>query len=91
MVVVADTSPVNYLVLIAQIDILPRLYTRILIPPAVLAELNHPLAPTPVREWARNAPTWLEVLTPQGSLVLPKLDLGETQAITLAIEVHAEV
>jgi predicted nucleic acid-binding protein len=45
MVVVADTSPINYLVLIAQINLLPRLYTRILIPPAVLAELKHPLAP----------------------------------------------
>jgi predicted nucleic acid-binding protein len=32
MVVVADTSPINYLVLIEQIDLLTRLYTRILIP-----------------------------------------------------------
>jgi predicted nucleic acid-binding protein len=48
MVVVADTSPINYLVLIEQIDLLTRLYTRILIPPAVLAELKHPLAPKPV-------------------------------------------
>ena len=40
MVVVADTSPINYLVLIGQIDLLIRLYTRILIPPAVLAELK---------------------------------------------------
>jgi predicted nucleic acid-binding protein len=40
MVVVADTSPINYLVLIGQIDLLTRLYKRILIPPAVLAELK---------------------------------------------------
>jgi predicted nucleic acid-binding protein len=52
MVVVADTSPINYLVLIGQIDLLIRLYTRILIPPAVLAELKNPLAPKPVRDWA---------------------------------------
>ncbi|MGA2599574.1 MAG: hypothetical protein ABSH09_21580 [Bryobacteraceae bacterium] len=50
MVVVADTSPINYLVPIAQIDLLHRLYTRILIPPAVLAELKHPAAPRPVRD-----------------------------------------
>ena len=56
MVVVADTSPINYLVLIAQIDLLARLYTRILIPPAVLAELKHALAPKPVRDWADHAP-----------------------------------
>lgn len=91
MVVVADTSPINYLVLIAQINLLPRLYTRILIPPAVLAELKHPLAPELVRDWACSAPTWLEVVSPTGSLVLPQLDRGESEAIALATEVHAEV
>jgi predicted nucleic acid-binding protein len=50
MVVVADTSPINYLVLIAQIDLLKQLYARILIPPAVVAELKHPVAPKPVRD-----------------------------------------
>jgi len=90
MVVVADTSPINYLVLIAQIDLLAALYKRILIPPAVLAELKHPLAPKPVRDWAGNAPRWLEVLSPKSSLILPKLDLGETEAIALATEVHAD-
>jgi len=65
MVVVADTSPINYLVLIAQIDLLVGLYTRTLIPPAVLAELKHPRAPKPVRDWADNAPRWLEVLQSQ--------------------------
>ena len=91
MIVVADTSPINYLVLISQIDVLAALYTRILIPPAVLAELQHPLAPQPVRDWACNAPRWLEVLSPKGSLILAQLDLGESEAITLATEVHAEV
>jgi len=91
MVVVADTSPINYLVLIAQIDLLARLYTRILIPTAVLVELKHPLAPKPVRDWASNAPSWLEVLSPKGSLTLAQLDLGENEAIALAIEMHAEV
>ena len=47
MVVVADTSPINYLVLIARIELLKQLYARILIPPAVLAELKHPAAPKP--------------------------------------------
>jgi predicted nucleic acid-binding protein len=45
MVVVADISPINYFVLIDQIEILPWLYTRILIPPAVFTELKHPVAP----------------------------------------------
>jgi len=91
MVVVADTSPINYLVLIGQIEILPRLYTEILIPHAVLEELKHPVAPEPVRDWAAYPPSWLQVLTPKRSLTIEQLDLGETAAIALAIEMHAEV
>ena len=67
------------------------MYTRILIPPAVLAELQHPLAPKPVQNWAVNAPAWVEVLTPKSSLILAQLDLGESEAIALATEVHADV
>jgi predicted nucleic acid-binding protein len=91
MVVVADTSPINYLILVRQIDLLPRLYKRILIPPGVLAELRHPIAPKPVRDWACDTPEWLEVLSPKDRMPLPQLDLGETEAIALATEMHAEV
>jgi predicted nucleic acid-binding protein len=62
-----------------------------LVPPAVLAELKHPLAPKPVQDWAVNAPAWVEVLSPKSSLVLGQLDLGESEAIALAAEVHADV
>jgi predicted nucleic acid-binding protein len=57
----------------------------------VLAELKHPLAPKPVQDWAVNAPAWVEVLSPKSSLVLGQLDLGESEAIALAAEVHADV
>ena len=57
----------------------------------MLAELNHPLAPTAVRYWAGNAPPWVEILTPRSSLILGQLDLGESEAIALAVEVHADV
>lgn len=70
MVVVADTSPINYLVLIDRIGILPQLYTRILIPTAVLEELKHPVAPEPVRDWAAHPPSWLDVLPPTGSVTV---------------------
>jgi predicted nucleic acid-binding protein len=36
MIVVADTSPLNYLNLLGQIDLLHVLYGRILVPHAVL-------------------------------------------------------
>lgn len=77
--------------LIGQIDLLRQLYTRVLVPPAVLAELKHPAAPKPVQDWAVNTPAWAEVLSPKNSLILRQLDLGESEAIALAAEVHADV
>jgi predicted nucleic acid-binding protein len=87
MVIVADTSPINYLVLIDHIGIRSRLYTRILIPRAVFDEFCHPATPKPVRDWIESRPAWLEIALPRSTLTLPKLDLGESQAITLAAEV----
>ena len=43
--IVADTTPLNYLVLIQAADILPNLYRTVLIPPAVKAELAHANTP----------------------------------------------
>jgi len=91
MIVVADTSPINYLVLIRQIDLLTQLYKQILIPTAVLAELEHPGAPKAVRDWAVSRPPWLEVLKPKTTLMLAELDAGESEALALAAEVHADV
>ena len=35
MIVLSDTSPINYLILIGHIDILPTLFGQIVVPPAV--------------------------------------------------------
>src|ERR1017187_5591377 len=91
MVIVADTSPINYLVLIDQIGLLPRLYTRVLIPPAVFDELTHPAAPSPVRDWTEQHPIWLEVVSPKNTVALAQLAPGERQAIALAGELGAGV
>jgi len=39
MIFVADTSPINYLVLIREIEILPRLCGKVVIPQTVREEL----------------------------------------------------
>jgi predicted nucleic acid-binding protein len=57
----------------------------------VLAELTHPLAPKLVQDWVVSAPAWLEVLSPKSSLNPGQLDRGESEAIALAAEVHADV
>ena len=59
--VVSDTSPLNYLILIEQINLLPQLYRRVLIPGSVLEELNAPATPNLVRAWMSGLPAWLEV------------------------------
>lgn len=92
MIVVADTSPINYLILIDQIEILEVLYGKILIPHAVHEELLNLKAPSSVRTWAKNPPGWLEILSPSTQLhpPLPRLDRGEAEAIALAKELHAD-
>jgi len=91
--IVADTTPLNYLVLIDAVDILPRLYGRVLIPPAVKTELSDPLAPGQVRSWASRSLPWLHVVTlraPADSSLM-HLDPGERDAITLAAEQQASL
>ena len=46
-VVVSDTSPLNYLVLIGEIDLLRAIYGRVVIPDAVLLELRDAGSPSP--------------------------------------------
>jgi predicted nucleic acid-binding protein len=86
IVVVADTSPLNYLILIDQIDLLRRLYGRVLIPDAVSAELRSEVAPQAVAQWASRMPAWIEVVSapPSGEQALNALDNGEREAILLA-------
>jgi len=38
--VIADTGPVNYLILIGSIDLLPALFEKIILPAAVQSELS---------------------------------------------------
>jgi predicted nucleic acid-binding protein len=86
-VVIADTSPINYLLLIGEIAILPRLYGQILIPPEVLAELSDADAPPGILQWVRSHPAWLEtrnVRTVHDDAALGQLDPGERAAILLA-------
>ena len=56
----------------------------------MIAELQHPGAPTIVRAWAAAPPAWLEIRAP--ARIDPNLGLGtgETHAIRLAQELHAD-
>jgi predicted nucleic acid-binding protein len=93
--VIADTGPINYLVLIGAIDVLPALFRRILLPSAVAAELRDRDAPPEVRAWLDSSPPWLElrIAVPeiQGDSSLTGLGEGEQAAIALAISLDADL
>ena len=91
MIVVSDTSPLNYLVLIGHIDILPTLFGRVIVPPIVLLELQHSRAPATVRKWADHPPSWREVRAPTTTAEFGNLGAGETDAITVAQELRADI
>jgi predicted nucleic acid-binding protein len=88
MLVVADTSPLNYLVWIESAEILPKLYGKVIIPPEVRDELLATDAPSIVRAWAADLPHWIEVHIPDVALRddprWRSLDLGERAALALA-------
>jgi predicted nucleic acid-binding protein len=88
MLVIADTSPLNYLVWVDAVEILPQLYGKVIIPPEVRAELLATDAPAAVRSWASNIPSWIEVCVADPVLRDdPRwqiLDLGERAALALA-------
>lgn len=93
MIVVSDTSPLCYLLLIDLIEVLPQLFGRVIIPQRVRDELLAPGAPEVVQEWISQPPDWLEVqtITAQIDAALNQLDLGEQEAITLALQLKADL
>jgi predicted nucleic acid-binding protein len=92
--VIADTGPVNYLLLIGHIEILPALFEKVILPSAVKDELANADTPLSVREWIADPPTWVDVrhtATAAKDALMASLGPGETAAIALAAEIHAEL
>src|SRR5579883_38881 len=93
-VVIADTSPIFYLLITNQIEVLHLLFQRVILPEAVIQELCHPAAPTLVRDWARTPPEWADVKTVHSVVddaALRALGAGERAAIALAVEMGADL
>jgi predicted nucleic acid-binding protein len=94
-VVVADATPLHYLILIDAVEVLPRLFERIHVPAEVRDELIHQATPSIVRTWMLSPPNWLEVqeapaVSSEDSALLA-LDLGERAAIVLAESAQAHL
>jgi predicted nucleic acid-binding protein len=93
LLVVADTSPIRYLVQIDHVNLLTRLFEEIVIPAVVADELAHPSAPAVVQAWISHPPDWLKVLpgTDTDDPALRGLDAGERAAIALGLSLKADL
>ena len=92
MIVVADASPLRYLVWIDEVELIPALHGPVWIPPAVVAELSRPQTPAKVKRWIDAPPVWLQVRAPadMSREFPPTLGTGECEAIALAEEIQAD-
>ena len=90
MLVVADSSPVNFLVRIGCVHVLPELFGSVAIPREVLAELSSAKTPEQVRAFVASPPAWFRVLPVSSLERIALLDPGEEAAISLAREVSAD-
>ncbi len=92
-VVVVNTTPIIALALIEQLDLLPRLYGQVVVPPAVQAEVLKGGAQGIGVAEIRSA-EWINVIAladPRRVGLLPDLDRGEAEVIALAQELRAEL
>lgn len=93
MIVVSDTSCISNLLLIGQLDLLQKIYSQIIIPPAVYSEileleksgkdLNHFKS----QKWILFEPNFPRKIS---SLPPKNIDSGEAEALDLAIYIKAE-
>ncbi len=93
MIVVSDTSPILYLLLIHQIDLLPRLYDQVIIPEIVRTEMQASGAPILLQTWIAHPPTWLKIrdVSSNAASNFQRLDPGEQAAIALALSLNADL
>ena len=94
MIVIADTAPINYLVLIGEDALLSKLYGEVVVPSAVLRELLAERSPAPVQQWAKTLPAWTRIESADPDVLSETavfLDAGEREAIALTRLLQADL
>jgi uncharacterized protein len=96
VIIISDTSVITNLAAIQNLNLLYQLYDRVTIPEAVYRELAEIDPPVPGTLEVQTVP-WIEIRQVGNSEVVErlrveaKLDLGESEAIALALELHADL
>lgn len=93
MLVITNNTPLRYLVFLGYETILRELFTHVLVPPAVVQELQHAKTPARVRTWMAAPPVWMEIRQPVShpDTALQALGAGEREVLLLAQELHADL
>jgi predicted nucleic acid-binding protein len=93
MIVVSDTSSISNLAAIGQLELLQQLYGSVIIPPAVYQELLNS-GDTDPAVLAIQTVNWIRTRSVTNITLLQtlqnNLDIGEAEAITLAVELNAD-
>jgi uncharacterized protein len=92
MTIASNTSPISNLAKVGQLNLMQQIYGKILIPTAVYEELMDERAGETVITAVQSA-TWLEIKPVQNQELVNELrnrvNVGEAEAIALAVEVEA--
>jgi len=95
VIVVSDTSPLSSLAIVEQLSLLQQLYGKVIIPTAVATELAN-TEPEDSRVTAVLSLTWIETQSVTNRTLIEtlqnegKLDLGESEAIALSVELNVD-
>jgi uncharacterized protein len=96
VIVISDTSIITNLAAIQHLQLLPQLHNQVIIPEAVYRELTDIDPPVPGSVEVQAA-TWIEIRqvvnrnTVERLQQQVRLDLGESEAIALALELSADL
>jgi predicted nucleic acid-binding protein len=88
MIVVADTSPLNYLVLIGAVDILAPLYTRVVVPQTVPPNSTPPSRGARMDCAAANLAGYLTRSTAYGRAEAERRSLRVTGTLGVLVAAH---
>lgn len=83
MIIVSDTTPIHYLILIDKIETMPKILGDVIIPDAVFRELTTEKTPLKIKNYLAEIPSWLNVRKCSGPFdaELFDVDLGEREAM----------
>ena len=90
---ICDTSPIQYLHQVDLLHLLPQFYTRIVVPPAVVHELNHGKA-IGIDLPDVRALSWMKIQAPKGLEKVPTamdLGVGEKEVLALGMQIPGSV